>query len=263
MNKTRLIFLSIFLFSCNLIEYHPYDGQTELSNINETNIALIESVTKAKEEFKFIWMGDTQRFYNETEDFVKYVNENLDVDFVLHGGDITDFGMTDEFEWVHNIMSELNVPYIALIGNHDILATGDEVYEQIYGNTNFNFTVGDIRFICLNTNQLEYEENSDVPNFAYINSQLASTTTASRTIVAMHAAPNSEQINEEDGKAMHETIKNFEGLMFCINAHAHKTSIDELYDDGVIYYTCATIGLRSFILFTITKNGYEYEEIFY
>ena len=40
-------------------------------------------------------MGDSQRWYDETADFVSHLNKRDDIDFVIHGGDVSDFGVTD------------------------------------------------------------------------------------------------------------------------------------------------------------------------
>ena len=39
-------------------------------------------------------ISDTQRWYNSTEDVVKALNARGDIDFVIHGGDQSDFGVT-------------------------------------------------------------------------------------------------------------------------------------------------------------------------
>ena len=39
-------------------------------------------------------MGDSQRWYDETLDFVGEINKRDDIDFVIHGGDMSDFGVT-------------------------------------------------------------------------------------------------------------------------------------------------------------------------
>ncbi|MFI3261802.1 MAG: metallophosphoesterase [Rikenellaceae bacterium] len=266
MRKRGLIlFVVIFLFvvGCGMIEYHPYDGQTDIENVNSSNIELIVNNTKGKEEFKFVWMGDTQRCYDETKDFVSYVNENLDVDFVMLGGDISDFGTTVEFELIHEIMDELDVPYVALIGNHDVLGTGHYVFEQMYGDDNFSFTVADVKFLCLNTNALEYDEEDDVPNFEYVSNELAKSDNAARTIVAMHARPCTEQLDSVQGEMLHNKFKEFNNLICCVNAHGHSTEVVDVFDDGVLYYQCSNIGQRSFSLFSITKTDYSYEEIYF
>ena len=41
-------------------------------------------------------ISDTQRWYNSTEDVVKALNARGDIDFVIHGGDQSDFGVTKE-----------------------------------------------------------------------------------------------------------------------------------------------------------------------
>ena len=73
------------------------------------------------------FIGDTQRTYDETEAFVYHANGRDDIDFVIHGGDYTEFGMTKEFGWAVERLNQLRVPYAGLIGNHDTLGNGHEV----------------------------------------------------------------------------------------------------------------------------------------
>ena len=105
----------MLLTACDLIDYHPYDGRLDSDTsreINPTNIERIEKVCEGKDTIRFIFMGDTQRSYNETEDFVKYVNQLDSIDFIIHGGDYTEFGLKKEFEWNDDILSKLKVPYV-------------------------------------------------------------------------------------------------------------------------------------------------------
>lgn len=115
--------------SCELIDYHPYDGR--ISGEQDLNAKAIERITalcRDKDTLRFVMMGDTQRWYDETEDFVKDVNRRDSIDFVIHGGDISDFGLKKEFQWKRSIMGKLNVPYVALIGNHDIIGNGEMLF---------------------------------------------------------------------------------------------------------------------------------------
>ena len=45
-----------------------------------------------------------------------------------------------------------DVPYVGLIGNHDCLGTGEETFRIVFGDPNFSFIAGRIKFVCLNTN---------------------------------------------------------------------------------------------------------------
>ena len=154
-----LYLLLLFLLQgCELFEAHPFDGKiTGETGINSKNIKLIEERTLGKQTVRFAMIGDTQRHYDETETFVKALNARNDIDFVIHGGDISDFGVTDEFMLQRDIMNKLKVPYVVLIGNHDCLATGQYVFRKIFGEEDFSFMAGNIKFVCLNTNAIEHD----------------------------------------------------------------------------------------------------------
>ena len=142
-----MICSALILCSCEQVfEYHPYELRLDekYKHINEKNIERLRISDRNRDTVRFIAMGDTQRWYDETEDFVNAVNRRDDIDFVIHGGDISDFGLKKEYCWIHDIMSRLKVPYMAVIGNHDNLGSGREVYEAMYGALNFAFVYGGI-----------------------------------------------------------------------------------------------------------------------
>ena len=82
------------------------------------------------------------------------------------------FGARHEFELQRDILNKLNVPYVCVIGNHDCIATGEEAFRQIFGERDYSFTAGNVRFICLNTNALEFDRSQPVPNFDFIKTQV-------------------------------------------------------------------------------------------
>ncbi|WP_085536294.1 metallophosphoesterase family protein [Massilibacteroides vaginae] len=264
-----LIYISLlllFLNSCDLIDYHPYDGKLNSStetDINRKNIAKIQELCKGKDTIRFVMISDTQRSYDETEDFMNHFNNQVhDVDFILHGGDMADFGMKKEYEWTHKILSKLKVPYVAIIGNHDIIGNGAQVYKKMYGEDNFSFIVGDTKIICLNTNAIEYDYSHPVPDFTFISEQIAPDSLSfKRTIVAMHAPPGNEQFNNNVKEIFHMVIKQAPSLLFCLFGHEHNFKAIDLFKDGTYYYGCTTIQKRGYYLFTLTPDGYSYEEV--
>lgn len=115
MIKKYALLLFVLLTSCDLIDYHPYDGRItnkEDKDINETNIFKIRNACQDKDTIRFIFTGDTQRWLDETNDFVKHVNQRDSIDFVIHGGDLTDFGIKKEYIWQHSILSKLKYPML-------------------------------------------------------------------------------------------------------------------------------------------------------
>ncbi|HAC23213.1 MAG TPA: phosphoesterase [Porphyromonadaceae bacterium] len=260
-----LIINILLLGGCDLIEYHPYDVRVKgETNVNANNIAQIEANCKDKSSIRFAVMGDSQRWYDETEVFVKAINFRDDIDFVIHGGDISDFGLTKEFMWQRDIMNNLNVPYVVIIGNHDCLGTGEEAYKTIFGDTNFSFIAGRVKFVCLNTNALEYDYSSPIPDFDFIESEMSNRKEDfDKTIFSMHGAPLCDVFNNNVAKVFQRYITEYPKLQFCTIAHNHYISVTDIFDDGVLYYGSTCMKDRSFLLFTITPEGYEYEAVYY
>lgn len=259
-----LILLSVFFHSCDMLETHPYDvhitGERGLTN---KNITLIENQTKGKKTFRFAMISDTQRWYNATEDVVKAINARGDVDFVVHGGDQADFGATKEFIWMRDIFNKFQMPYICILGNHDCLGTGEDAYRAIYGETNFAFTAGNVRFICLNTNAMEYDYSQPVPDFNFMENELNNLPPeVEKTVFVMHVKPYEFIFNNNVAKVFQLYVTQFPNVQFCLYGHEHQLTVDDLFGDGILYYQCPCIDKRTYLLFTINEDGtYEYEPI--
>ena len=257
---------SIWLIQgCDMIDYHPYDvrisGQTD---VNATNIARIEANCQGKTTIRFVTMGDTQRWYDATRDFVSHLNQRDDVDFVIHGGDMSDFGVTDEFLWQRDIMNRLRVPYVALLGNHDCIATGEETFRKVFGNPNFSFIAGGIKFVCLNTNALEFDYSRPVPDFQFMADEMTLRREEfDRTIVCMHIPPFDDEFNNNVAHVFERYVMEYPGLQFCTAAHVHRQQVKDFFDDGTLYYMSDCIDHRNYYLFTITPEGYTYEVVYF
>ena len=253
------------LAGCDMIEYHPYDLDIDGEvGINEKNIERIQQSTEGKKEIKFVVLTDTQRWYDETEDAVDFINQMEGIDFVLHAGDISDFGMKLEFTKQRDILNKLKVPYVVIIGNHDCLGTGPDVFNRVFGEYNFSFDAGDVHFLCINTNALEFDHSIEVPDLTFIGRDLKSLKpNINKTVLAMHAGPYSDQFHGGVCKVTHEIVKRFPDYQFGVYGHGHRTSVDEFFDDGINYYECACAKKRVILRFTINKEGYTYEAINY
>lgn len=261
--RTFFCIFSLLLTSCELFEAHPYDtrvsGETD---ITRRHIQQIEQQLQGKKSFRFAVISDTQRWYDATEDVVNAINARGDVDFVIHTGDQADFGATHEFELQRDILNKLRMPYLTIIGNHDCLGTGKDVYRTIYGDTNFAFTAGNVRFVCLNTNALEYDYSEPVPDFDFITREQQEVPDGiERSVVLMHAAPRSDVFNNNVDDAFQFYIRQLPQLQFCVHGHTHALSVTDIFNDGVLYYQCPCVDKRIYLLFTFNEDGYEYEAI--
>lgn len=258
--------LSFLIFlSCDLIDYHPLDGNVNLKKDggeNPRNEMFVDWRCSYKDSIRFVFVGDTHRNDKETEAFVNHVNQREDIDFVLHAGDMTDFGYKKEFEWSYKLLKSLKIPHFVLIGNHDIPAYGDLVYESVYGPLNFSFIAGKYKFIAVNTNKMEYDKPMDIPDFNFLEKETADCEQYIGTIVVMHAPPGCDQFEEE------ELIERFSGkltaipnLYVCLHGHTHKHHDTELLNDGIRYIGCDNIEKRTYLIFEMTPKGFTYEVV--
>lgn len=258
----RLLAVALLTAGCEVIEYHPYDARiTGDTGINATNIARIEQRMAGKKSFRFAMISDTQRHYDETQAAIAAINARGDIDFVLHGGDQADFGETKEFLWTRDFMARLAMPYVCVLGNHDCLGTGRDVFDKIYGPVNFAFTAGNVRFVCLNTNALEYDYSDPVPDFDFLEKQIMRQPYgADKTIVLMHVPPGDVEFNNNVAKPFEHYLLMLPGIQFCLYGHNHYYGEYELFGDGLMYYGCTSIDRKGYYVITIKEEGYEVEK---
>lgn len=190
--------LGLSLVSCDKVfDVHPYDVNIKgEKHVNAMQIVKIEEATKDKTTFRFAFISDSHQWLNDLSDEVSDINRRADIDFVIHGGDMTDFGGTKEFLWTRDRLKKLNKPFVVLLGNHDCLGTGTKAYQVTFGNPDFAFIAGRVKFVCLNTNAIEYDYSQPVPNFDFIKAEWTNRADEfDRSVVCMHAPPFTEQFN--------------------------------------------------------------------
>lgn len=287
-----ILLTGLFGFSAcgELFEYHPYEGRISgKTDIIAKNVRRIEDGGCVKKPFRFAFITDTQRWYDETEEAVRHINARGDIDFVIHGGDLTDFGATNEFEWMRNELNRLNMPYVTVIGNHDCVGHGEHIYTKMFGLHNYGFTVGNTRFECLNTVALEYDYSNPVPDFGFLKRETAwvdsinacHPDSITHTIVVMHSRPGDEQFNNNVSEVFDYYISRFPGMgpddpcfednddfrvgskknSFCLNGHNHRFEVKDIFSNGILYYGCADINKHQYFVFTINDEGYEFEAV--
>ncbi|MCR5131900.1 MAG: metallophosphoesterase [Prevotella sp.] len=269
MKILQYLSVGLVLLACvscgDVFDSHPYDVNFKGErNINAHQIAEIERQFGDRDTVRVAFISDTHCWYQETKDEVKALNERQDIDFVVHCGDLTDTGTSKEYEWIRDILSDLRYPYVALIGNHDFLGTGNQAYMTMFGEMDFSFIVARTKFVCLNTNATEYDYLAAVPNFDFLEEEMVEDSADfDHTLMIMHAPPYSDQFNNNVVKAFHGYLNEFPGLMCCIYGHNHTDKVLDIYGDGLLFYGIDCAEHRNFRIFTIKPDGYEEEQVYY
>lgn len=262
--KLSLAFALLFFSGCDMIEYHPYyvdiDGENGLT---QKNVDLIEQQCKGKDTIRIVHISDTQRFYDETEAMVNSINLLENIDFVIHTGDQTDFGLPKEYSWQRAILTRLKVPYVCAIGNHDCLGSGEHAYHYMYGKDNFSLNASFLHVVSLNTNAYEYDYSDDVPNFGYIKQDIETLPDSiSSTLIAMHVAPGMFLFNDNIAEYFNYVTLQYPDLKCCICGHDHRFEVLHPFgDEGPAYIQCEDAKSKSYIIYTITRNSLDYEVV--
>jgi predicted phosphodiesterase len=259
-----LVLLSYCLGSCkDLFQYSPNEVRLEAEDkdLNAKNIAKIKALTP-KDTFRFIVIGDSQRFYDDLDNFVDHVNKVENVAFVLLNGDITDFGLNREYKWISRGLKRLNFPYIGVIGNHDMLANGRQVYKEMFGPEDFSFTYGASKFVCLNTNTMETGHDGSLPDMRWLQSQLAMNESSRNTFVFSHVSPLDGEF-DKNKKDEFTTMLQRNGVRLSIHGHQHSWSISQPEGHSLKYLVVASVQKRSYALITVSGQTYTIEQKFF
>ena len=259
-----LLAVSLGLLSCQgLFQYSPNEVRLEESekNLNQRNLEQL-AARPAKDSFRFIVIGDSQRFYDQLDDFVNTVNRMQGISFVLLNGDISDFGLAREFEWVNRGLSRLTIPYLAVIGNHDMISNGRLVYNQMFGAENFSFTYGQNKFICFNSNSMERGFDGSLPDLPFLRKELANSSEYNNVFVFSHVPPFDGAFDQKLVEPYNELLVN-NNVRLSVHAHTHKFSQSKPYGNDLEYLVTGSVGGRSFALVTVDHDNYSIEEVSY
>ncbi|HKZ67483.1 MAG TPA: metallophosphoesterase [Chitinophagaceae bacterium] len=260
-----LLLMSILLNSCDkLILYHPNEVRLDEENkdLNKKNINRLQSES-VKSSFRFVVMGDSKRFYDELEDFVGVMNRYNDVSFVLLNGDITDAGLNREYQLIGRKLRKLKMPFIGVIGNHDMLANGRLIFEQMFGPENFSFSYGDYKFICLNSNSSEQGNDGSIPDIPWLQQQLAAISDEQRVFVFSHVPPFNPDFDPALSEVYATTLAKSGKALYSIHGHQHRFSLAQPYGPPVYYLVVSSMNRRNFVMVNVNTDTTTIEQIFY
>ncbi|HPJ37319.1 MAG TPA: metallophosphoesterase [Spirochaetota bacterium] len=248
----------MFLPGCYFdMEYSPYMTNVDYENLNASNlekIAALESGREHNSTYRIGLISDTHHFYTETKKVIDIFNSRSDLDFVVIIGDTTNQGLLKEFNWGYDVIKKLKYPTINIIGNHDCLDYGIEIFEKMYGPLNFSFSFLGTEFICFHNNNWESSE----PDYGWL-AQKASASNAAHRVLFAHIDNSGYAFN----RFSQSQVDTFNGIVSeyfdcAIHGHAHENSKEELLN-GVYRYQIGSPGYGHYMIVTFTNGNFEVE----
>lgn len=255
------LLLALVSQACDEFEYSPYEIRLDEDEkgINTRNIAHIEALDISPDDtLRFVLTADLQGFYEENAAMAKHIRENQDSEFVLVGGDLTDFGLAKEFKLIHEDFKTIGVPYVAVIGNHDAVNNGKQAFTAMYGDYNTSFAVGNSKFILLNTNYIEFEKQ--VPDLDWLEQELAASAGYDNVFVLSHIPPQNYEFGEEKSDRYYRLMSQY-GVRYSLHGHNHSFDHYFPYDGQVPYIQTAAAEDREYLVFTVIGEEAGFERV--
>ncbi|MFK5854879.1 MAG: metallophosphoesterase [Bacteroidota bacterium] len=260
----NILFLGslLLLTSCgDMFDYSSYviDFEGDDRGVNLANIEKLSS-NNNDDDIRIAFTGDTHVFFDEFEDFVLGVNklnETKPIDFVIHVGDISDFGLPQQYLWGNSFLQNLNSPYFVTLGNHDMVGTGGLAYSEMFGEYDFSFIYANIKFIFVNTNSMEFNFNGDVPDINWLDSQLQPDDNFSNAVVIFHVPPMDDSFDPKLEVSFYSTIAKYNNVLFAVHGHTHHHEVYKPYSDSIEYVNVYGVEHLKFNVITIADDNFE------
>lgn len=149
---------------------------------NDQALAELERMQVPADGFTFVVWGDCRDDKGVFDKVVKTIND-LDPAFSIGLGDYVSNGTRKEYDVFLERIEAIEPPLISVIGNHDTPNNGTEIWLKEFGETNFSFDFGDVRFICLEN--ADYVLDAD--ELKFLDEQLQ---TDKRKMIFAHCPPD-------------------------------------------------------------------------
>lgn len=244
------ILLLFLAAACQKFEYSPYQVKDRQSSdsLNVKNLRrLLASEPLADDTVTILFSGDCQRFYDELDPLVDKVNSMPNIDFLVMDGDISDFGLLKEFEWIYERLNKLQVPYLCAIGNHDHTGRGEAVYTSVFGEKNYAFKYKGYKFLFHDTNGREYNFNGSAPNMWWLSDQLKDST-ANWFVGVSHVPSYDNDFDKTLEMPYKDLFSQTPNFIASLHAHVGSEYDGYYYHDHVRYIQSNTVDKREAVL---------------
>ncbi|MCQ2147838.1 MAG: PQQ-binding-like beta-propeller repeat protein [Bacteroidales bacterium] len=200
-------------------------------------LSVCSFIAGAQQAVKFAFITDNH--YSEgaasnadLQAIIEDINSQKGIDFVVMGGDLTDFGSDEEIAAVKATLDKLSPEYYVVAGNHDAKwsESGCNTFKEVFGYEHFNFTKKGWRFLGLNCGPDMRMAPALIPKEGKV--WLQSLDEYENTIMFNHYPQDSSVLNYFDNVREFKRI----GVKMMIGGHLH---VNKAFDyDGLPGAVC-------------------------
>ena len=246
MKKTLTFVFLFFIFFLQLQGCSTIPDEWKGLNLNDQSIR--EITRQDNTSFSFAVVGDSRENIADYSEVISMINEQIPPPlFVIHLGDLVKNGSIEEYANFMDITGNLNTPFLAVAGNHDLRNKGKKFFINLFGPLNYFFDYKDNRFIVLD-DVTEGKKGLSDEQVWWLNYALKKAKKKNKFIF-MHIPPSVGHITSDYSKNMNRfisTLKKYNNVyVFCGHIHDY----DKFKYKGINFFISggggANIGKRS------------------
>lgn len=240
----------VFAVSCSQPKFSPWETKLPSSQKNHTakNLNRLyeqEAFLGFSNEFTIAILGDPQGTPGDLKRVISRINERTDVEFLLVLGDLTDYGLRHEYQWTYDALANSKVPWFTAVGNHDALAHGKEIYQDMFGEFDYTFEYKGYKFVIWNNNLNEF----GTTNFSFLEKELDD-----RSVVASHI-PMALDVHSPDQLETWRALYKDRNIVTSMHGHRGTDINWEWEVDDILHYVVAKVDGVRYALVTFRADG--------
>lgn len=250
------LLFTLLLSGCEeYFDYSPYTIETTPHHLTADNVARIERASLPHfQPFRFAVIADSHAYYDQQVALVSTLNRRNDLAFLLIAGDLTDYGLQQEYQWTVDILGGLRMPWLTTIGNHDALNNGKENYQAFFGPYDYSFRFNQVKFVALNSASWEFGDS--VPRLDWLAGELSGYFLYQHQIVLTHVLPQNSRFTPEFSQLYQAVLRdNFVSLVAGGDGHTHAYQ-EEILSNGQTlgYLTTGTLKERHYVVVSVEAD---------
>jgi 3',5'-cyclic-AMP phosphodiesterase len=213
----------------------PFKSDPDVVDLTEQQLQKLRELGEPPKSWTFVAFGDTHDEYDDLERSVEIINRS-GARFALIAGDLTDRGTLQEFEWSGELYRDLEIPFLTVIGNHDEISDGREIYEKMYGPLNYSFRHGPLKFVMFDSNDLE---NPAAPDRAWLTEQVENPGDAWGVVLVTHQSLlDTDAVEGGTSHLFYDELLASENVVLAVHGHLDQQRLRQAH--GVPVLQCGT-----------------------
>jgi Icc protein len=250
--KNQFLVIALAMISGCQYAVSPWatDVDCPVSVSVESNLARLKALELAegpRSEYQVALLSDPQFYPGAFEDVIQHVNTLDEVSFILLSGDLAETGVKAEFEWTCKAMAKSNKPIFAVVGNHDALAFGKEIWLDVFGEFNYSFTYQNSKFVAYNDNKYEFDDLPD-RNWLATEASVSVGEVREYTFAVSHIPPWEEDIE------LSQDLKDY-GFDLTLHGHEHNFDFWQVFDVQLPHYIASFTKEKEYGILLVSDAG--------